>query len=77
MQKTKIKNPAHVINSHILGTGLKKSVIARRAGMSYEALCRSLQGRRILRADELLSLMMALGLTLSDFSCLSNEGFRY
>lgn len=67
MQKSKLKDPAAVIDYHINDIGLRKRVVARRAGIQYEMLCRSLQGRRALKADEVLSLMIALGLTLDDF----------
>jgi DNA-binding phage protein len=67
MQKSKIHDPARIIDDIICTTGLKKSVVARRAGMDKEALCRSLQGRRQLRAHELLSLMRVLELGIEDF----------
>jgi len=67
MKKSILKDPARVIDDHILNTGLKKRTVARRAGMGYDALCRSLQGRRALKAGELLGIMLALDLTLEHF----------
>ena len=56
-----------VINKKIDERGITMTNTAKRAGISPDLLYRTLDGKRKLKADELISLCQVLDLTLADF----------
>lgn len=55
------------INAQIEKRGISVAELARRSGVTYEALRTTLEGERQLKAQELVQLCKALGLSLESF----------
>ena len=58
-----------VINSRIADRGMTITTVAKRAGMNNDLLCKTLNDKRRLKADELINLCNVLDLNLDDFPC--------
>lgn len=59
---------AQTINEYLLSNGIKRSFVAEKAGISVDLLCRTLDGRRKLPADEFLRICNALSLDIGYFN---------
>ena len=60
-------NAAEVIKNHIVSNGIKLSFLSEKSGVNYELLRRSLDGDRVLKADELLSIIAVLKIDFNTF----------
>ena len=47
-------------------SGIKKYVLAQRAGIGYRKLSAMLNGRQMIKADDIVSIAKALGVTPND-----------
>lgn len=63
---------AKILKDYINQNGIKRSFIAKKVGMPVELLRRSLDGERILKADEFIAICMLLSLDFKHFT--SNIG---
>lgn len=57
-----------VIKKIIESKGIKQSFIADKVGMPRELLRRSIEGKRVLKADEFIKICAVLGIDLELFS---------
>lgn len=62
-----MSNIIRVISNRIEDRGMSITVVATRANINPELLSRTLNGRRKLKADELVDLCRVLDLTMDDF----------
>lgn len=60
-----------VIKRHIEENGIKQNFVANKIGLSPELFRRSIDGKRKITADELISICSVLSLQLSDFQSAS------
>ena len=58
---------AECINEYILKNGITKTHVSKITGISKEAMTNTLNGKRVLKADEFISICKALNLDLKDF----------
>lgn len=56
-----------VVSRRVERTGITVAELARRTDINHLLLRRSLHGKRVLKADELVSLSRELNLEMSDF----------
>lgn len=61
---------AAILKKYITENGIKQTFIAEKAGMSAELLRRSLEGKRVLKADEFIVICIVLSLDLDYFKAL-------
>ena len=64
---TKVRPAVEVISQRIEAMPINKSELARRIGIDYELLRRSLNNERVLKGDELVNICVILGITIDDF----------
>lgn len=62
------------ISEQVRNRGIPVSVLARKTGLNYQPLKKSLQGKRLLRSNELLPLAAYFGLTLDDLYHSGEDG---
>ena len=60
--------PGEIIKKHLIDKGIKYSFIAKKTGMSKDAISKSLAGKRKFKGLELMLICRELGLDISDFS---------
>lgn len=60
--------PEEVIKNKIESNGVKQSFVADRSNISRDKLSRSLNGKRRLRSDELISICVTLGISVEEFN---------
>lgn len=62
-----------VIKRHIEENGIKQNFVANKIGLSPELFRRSIDGKRKITADELISICSVLSLQLSDFQNVTQQ----
>lgn len=64
----------NALREYLNETGIRQSHLARKCGIRSDCLSRMLNGRRRIRADELLLLCQALHLTVEQLSRYDRQG---
>ncbi len=62
-----MRKTQQLLAEYLRRNGIKISFIAEAAGIRYELLRRSLNGARVMTADELAAILMNTEITLDDF----------
>lgn len=61
-----MKNIQYLLAKYLKENGITIAYLARASGIKYELLRRSLNGRRILSADELIMILVSTNIKLAD-----------
>lgn len=67
-----MKSIQYLLSEYLKKNGIKISFVAKAAGIKYELLRRSLNGNRVLTADELTAILTATNITLADILNIDN-----
>lgn len=60
---------AHTVAKLVEESGMKKGVVAKRAGFSLQAFSDMLNGRRLIKVSEVPGIAKALGVTPNELYC--------